>query len=157
MGNTSAVLVGDNYGRLLVFGIGAGGDILLKKTIPQSKHCGSISCIVASTDNSKKNSKVIVADFHGRIIFWEFKPTSYELSEMRVLEPISFLEVPQFFDPVTCMCVSDKFLYASFGSGHVRLYDLHTSEMRLEFQAHCRWIHAMDILPSKNLVSCIIY
>jgi WD40 repeat protein len=156
-GNTGAVFVGDNCGRLIVFGIDIGGDISLKKTISKSKHYGSISCIVASTDNSKKNSQVIVADSQGKIIFWEFQPISYELSEKRVLEPISFPEVPQVFDPVTCMCVSDKFLYASFGSGHVRIYNLHTGEKILEFQAHCRWIHAMDIFPSKNLVSSIIY
>ncbi len=55
--------------------------------------------------------------------------------------------------PCSSLCLTGHLIIGAYGSGHIRVFDVKSGAMLCEVCAHSRWINAIDLSKSNNLVS----
>lgn len=62
-----------------------------------------------------------------------------------------------FFFSFPCASVRllKTWIIAGYGSGHVRIFNIETGAIKVEIAAHAKWINAIDVAESADLVSYI--
>lgn len=53
---------------------------------------------------------------------------------------------------MTGLALLDGLLVATYGSGHLRVFDLASGQIRAQATAHARWITALDVAVDSGLV-----
>jgi len=133
-----------------IFHVESNNNISWKKQVSTAH-----STIVEMVGHQTQDHQMIVisADIKGCMNIWNYDGTQIQLILSHAIEAIIFdANAPNIKDAISCLKAINDLLYVAYGSGHVRVFELSSGQLRLELQAHCRWIHAMDVNPSTNLV-----
>ncbi|XP_037077119.1 WD repeat-containing protein 54-like [Pollicipes pollicipes] len=116
--------VGTSDGSLLVFqsDSGAEGELHLGQRVRM--HASAI-CALAADERH-----LVSADETGNIVQWAGKGS--EVARLR--------QIDHYGAPCTALTLTELYVVAAYGSGHLRLFNRESGQIRAEATAHARWI-----------------
>lgn len=133
--------VGDHYicigvadGTILVFDVPERGTgVKLQETL--SAHTSSISDLHAS------NNMMVSSDENGDLVTWR---AAGHFQKLHYIDGCGF--------PCASVRLWKSLIIASYGSGHVRVFNAETGTIKVEISAHAKWINAIDIADQAGLL-----
>ena len=51
------------------------------------------------------------------------------------------------------LCCYKELVIGAYGSGHIRMFDVQSGQLKVEVCAHAQWINALHLAPTTGLVS----
>ncbi|CAH2299100.1 WD repeat-containing 54 [Pelobates cultripes] len=130
------ICVGTSSGLVMVFDIPAKGtNITLAEVL--AEHRDAITDIACETcELQDMPADLVTADDAGILCVWKIE------EDFKLINKISAYGV-------TCSSVKlwAGIIAAAYGNGQIRVYDALSGELRVQIDAHARWIYTLDIAP----------
>eukprot|EP00756_Hemistasia_phaeocysticola_P012287 Hpha_TRINITY_DN15186_c3_g10::TRINITY_DN15186_c3_g10_i1::g.128701::m.128701 len=137
-GDDAAIFMGHSNGHISVVDF-SGADLKLVKSL--ARHADNISDICAGEADGC-GGVIASADIAGELVLW-----SEDLTECgKAAFP---------GDTITSVHIAGSFVVAGFGSGLIRLYNAKSLSVFAQIAAHARWITALAVAPTRNLIASV--